>query len=88
MAKTVKPQQKGRLVLKSRLNVIIAEMEQKQERRIKDEDVFKETNISRPTIRKYRDLKPIERVDASVITALCEWAGVGVGDILYVEREG
>lgn len=79
---------KGRLVLKSNLNVIIAKMEQTQNRRLYDSVVAKETNLSRATVRKYRAPHPIERIDASAVTALCDWAGIDdIGELLYVERE-
>lgn len=74
-------------MLKSKLNLLIAQKEQREGRRITDAEISRDTGLSKPTVRYYRVPKPIERVEAKVVSALCHWAGVPLEGLLYLDKE-
>jgi DNA-binding Xre family transcriptional regulator len=87
MEKKSNKSERGHLVLRSNLNIIVANREQVEQRRITNRQISDETGLSEPTIRKYRVPQALVRVDATAITALCEWANVELGEMLYLEYE-
>lgn len=77
----------GGIVIKSKLNLIIAQLEQKEGRRITDAEISRATGLSKPTVRYYRVPQPIDRIDGKVLIALCRWAQVeNIGDLLYLDK--
>lgn len=70
----------------SKLNILIAEKENRDRKRITHRTLANATGLSTATIWKLASYNPINRIDGSTLSALCEFFDCTVGDILVYEK--
>jgi putative transcriptional regulator len=74
-------------MIKNKFALLLSRKRAKESRRITMNEVARATGISRQTLYKWED-GSVERFETRVVSVLCQYFGVGIGDLLeYVEDQ-
>ena len=71
--------------IRNRFRLLLAEKADKEQRNIPLNEVAKITGLSWSTLQSWANNK-LERYDAPVIKALCDYLGCEVGDLIVYEK--
>lgn len=69
--------------IRNRLNLLVAQKEERERRQIPLTQITEETGITTKTLSLWARNK-ITRFDAATLVTLCEWVPCTVGELLYL----
>jgi putative transcriptional regulator len=74
------------MAIKTRLKILIAEKEVKENRKLTLRTISEEAGVSTNSLTAYNN-QDVVRFDAPVLEAFCKYFNCGVGDILFYEKK-
>ena len=76
----------GGLIVRSRLKELVLQREIAEGRKIKQIEICEATGLNPHTVGRWMSPVAFERFESKPVMALCEWLGVGIGELLVIER--
>jgi DNA-binding Xre family transcriptional regulator len=75
----------GLIMFRSRLAILLAEKEHQERRKFSQDQIAKETKLSRATISSWMSSEGMPRLDAKSARALCEFLDCELEDLVELE---
>ena len=72
--------------MRSRLKELVTQKEIEQGRRIPQKEICEATGLNPNTVSRWMSPVAFDRFEVKPLVALCEWLGVGVGELISLER--
>lgn len=77
---------KGRVVVRSALQILVAQKGMNEKRNITNREIAKATGLSPNTVGTWMSpANEIKHVHSDVIVALCNWVPCDISDLLYLD---
>lgn len=73
-------------VVRSRLKLLIAEKEARDNRVIRQNEITEATGLNAHTVSRWMSPEPFERIDAETVKRLCSYLSCDLGDLLHIDR--
>ena len=74
-------------MFRSKLPLLVAKKEDRERRKITQEEIAANTGLRRPTISAWMSYKPISRLEANVVGALCAYFECSIQELIELEYD-
>ena len=71
----------------SRLNILVAEKESREGRRITQREIVAATGLNPNTVSRWMSPEPIEQFTSKTVVPLCRFLECQIGDLLHIDYQ-